>query len=343
MSNDSTTQDITVNGETYRYDSHYMRIKINSQGKYSNGWKIYQKFDCKADQDAEWKRLLNPTLAGVLVPEESNYQSIGNLDESSNLQSIANLPNSDLVVQYHLAAERCANLSVWCAAMAGAEISKQKKELGHGGGFTTWRNSLPFSQRTAANYVNLAKQLEQRLNLLPADRRAALLPAITDVQNQTENMLELLNLPSPMDVFNPAHTQLAEVIRDVTSGQTITQLYFDWDICKAPKRAGGNMRLLAWLNAHHRDLVEQCETVEDLPDHIREEYEKYLDEGDDPIEKAKAKKEFYGHIFVQNISNFRVLIHKKDCMKHLTQEDARAGYQALVECVNFLRDTYGIA
>jgi hypothetical protein len=42
-----------------------------------------------------------------------------------------------------------------------------------------------------------------------------------------------------MDVFNPAHEQIADVIRKVTNEKTLRQLYFDWDIVKAPKQLGG--------------------------------------------------------------------------------------------------------
>lgn len=212
----------------------------------------------------------------LMPPEKSNSQSIGFLDSNPNLKSISNLNPSEKVVQYHLAAERCANLSVWCAAMAGAEILAKKKELGHGNGFVEWREALPFSASTAKNYVNLALQLEQRLNALPAERRALMLPAVADAQAQAANMLQLLNLPSPMDVFNPAHEQIAEIIRDVTSGKTITQLYFDWEICKPPRQLGGNPALQKWMNEFHPRI--HATRPEELSPKLQKEFAAWLEE-----------------------------------------------------------------
>ncbi|MCZ7593093.1 MAG: hypothetical protein M5U15_13590 [Kiritimatiellae bacterium] len=164
----------------------------------------------------------------VLPAEKANSQLVGNLDAEAQK-----------VVNYHLAAERCGTLSVWCAAMAGAEILKKKRELGHGNGFLGWKKSLPFSASSADNYINLAQKLEQRISALPATEMAELLPAVAEAQHKTGNTLALLNLPSPMDVFNPAHERIARVIRHVTNEKTLTQLYFDWEIMAQPKKPGG--------------------------------------------------------------------------------------------------------
>jgi hypothetical protein len=123
--------------------------------------------------------------------------------------------------------------------MAGAEILKKKKELGHGNGFLEWKKTLPISNGTAANYVRLAQELEKRLSALPEKEREALFPAVAEAQQGSGNALAILALPSPMDVFNPAHERIAKVIRHVTNEQTLTQLYFDWDIMKQPKQMGG--------------------------------------------------------------------------------------------------------
>lgn len=157
----------------------------------------------------------------------------------TNVQLVEHLSADEPVVKYHLAAERCGTLSVWCAAMAGAEILKKKKELGHGNGYRRWKETLPFSLATSHNYESLAKQLEQRLSALPATELAELLPAVAEAQQNTGNTLALLNLPSPMDVFDPSHERIAKVIRHVTSEKTLTQLYFDWEIIAQPKKPGG--------------------------------------------------------------------------------------------------------
>jgi hypothetical protein len=159
--------------------------------------------------------------------------------EKSNVQPVLHLNESEPVVRYHMAAERCGNLSIWCAAMAGAEILKKKKSLGHGNGFRAWKEKLPFSIMTAHNYEQLAKRLEEKLNALPKAELLALLPAINKSQSDVENRLSILSLPSPMDVFNSAHAQIAAIVKHITNGQTLTQLYFDWDIVAKPKLLGG--------------------------------------------------------------------------------------------------------
>lgn len=171
------------------------------------------------------KKALTPE---VLPPEKANSQSIGNLDRAAQT-----------VVNYHLAAERCGTLSVWCAAMAGAEIARKKKQLGHGNGFLEWKKALPFSTSTADNYINLAQKLEQRLSALSPAERDELLPAVAKAVRKQEGDLALLNLPSPMDVFNPAHERIAKIIKHVTNEKTLTQLYFDWEIMAQPKKPGG--------------------------------------------------------------------------------------------------------
>lgn len=162
------------------------------------------------------------------------------LPPESYFQSQWKYEDKEPVIQYHMAAERCSNLSIWCAAMAGAEILKRKKEFGHGKGFTEWRNKLPFGHTTAANYVNLAKSLESRLNSLPKDDMLALLPALKQTQKDIENRMSLLSLPSPMDVFNPAHEQIATIVRHIANDRSLSQLLFDWGIVKQPKLVGGH-------------------------------------------------------------------------------------------------------
>ncbi|NCC53402.1 MAG: hypothetical protein EOM20_19620 [Spartobacteria bacterium] len=170
----------------------------------------------------------------VLPPESTTEMAKG---EKRNAVSFF-VSDGDPVVCYHLAAEHCGNLSVWCAAMSGAELIKKKKECKRGE-FGPYKETLPFSARTAENYMNLAQKLDKRLKALPAEDARKLMPAIGDMQHQAENMLALLNLPSPMDMLNPAHEQIANVIRKITNEQTLRQLYFDWDIVKEPKKLGG--------------------------------------------------------------------------------------------------------
>lgn len=197
--------------------------------------------------------------------QTANIQRVGHLSkpvESANTQRVGEFDHEDRVIQYHFAAERCGNLSVWCAAMAGAELIRKKKDLPRGQ-FEPYKAALPFGRSTCDNYMNLAKKLEEKLLQLPEDRRMALLPELANAQKATECALALLNLPSPMDVFNPQHERIADIIREVTSEQTLRQLYFDWDIVKAPKalaQRGGIRRALTDIEKHEAAVqsAEDC-------------------------------------------------------------------------------------
>ena len=159
------------------------------------------------------------------------------LPEKAKTQPVAFLKDEP-AVRYHFAAKRCGDLSVWCAAMAGAAIAAKKTELGHGK-FNAWKKTLPYSMRTAENYVALAKALDLRIRALSKTEKAGLFPAIRKAQDEASQSLALLGLPDPMDVFNPAHDRIATLIRELTNERTLSQLYFDWDIVKGPKQRGG--------------------------------------------------------------------------------------------------------
>lgn len=190
-----------------------------------------------------------------------------------NTQRVGYLAGDDedeKVIQYHQAAERCGHLSIWCAAMAGAEIIRKKQSLGHGNGFVAWKRALPFGETTAHNYMNLAKRLEAKLKALPESDRAALLPQLAKTQRDASNALQLLDLPSPMDVFDPAHERISKLIRHVTNEQTLRQLYFDWEIVKAPAEKGGANQLNKFLREKYPNLVGT--PARDLPKNIHKEF-----------------------------------------------------------------------
>lgn len=158
--------------------------------------------------------------------------------DTANSQRVGNL-NNEPAVRYHYAAMRCGDLSIWCAAMAGAAIVQKKKTLGHGAGFLDWKKTLPFSLSTSDNYVALAKKLDEKIKALPKADVDALFPEIRKAQDETKQSLALLGLPDPMDVFNKDHDRIATLIRNLTNEQTLRQLYFDWEIVKRPKALGG--------------------------------------------------------------------------------------------------------
>ena len=159
-------------------------------------------------------------------------------DSKANSQRVGNL-NQEPAVRYHFAAMRCGDLSIWCAAMAGAAIIEKKKSLGHGHGYSDWEKSLPFSHGTVMNYTALAKALNDKIRALPKAELAGLFPEIEKAQDETKQSLALLGLPDPMDVFNKDHDRISQLIRHLTNERTLTQLYFDWEIVKRPKLLGG--------------------------------------------------------------------------------------------------------
>lgn len=256
----------------------------------------------------------------VMRPGKTNPQPIADLD-----------PNAQQVVRYHLAAERCGTLSVWCAAMAGAEILKKKKELGHGNGFFQWKKNLPISERTADNYVQLAKQLEARLAQLPDEERRLLLPAAGRAQAEAENGLSLLALPSPMDVFNPTHERIARVVSKVTGEKTLTQLYFDWGIMKPPAQLGGANLLNKFLKERHPDLVGTA--AADLPKDVRKEFLAWKHE-QQPLadEQREAEREAANQYWCKWAARFRAAFFAEDQLSWLKADaDTRRAMVAVME------------
>jgi hypothetical protein len=125
--------------------------------------------------------------------------------------------------------------SVWCAALAGAEIIRKKAELGHGNGFEEWKESLPFSRVTAAHYMKLAERMHDELAKLPRAEMEALAGSLQEASTRAEKALALLQLPSPMDAFNPVHEKISKIVQKITGGATMRQLMFDWGIVAQPK------------------------------------------------------------------------------------------------------------
>lgn len=164
------------------------------------------------------------------------------------------------VVNLHVAAEHHASAAVYCAAAAGAVALVRKKKLGWGKGFQKWKENLTLpdgstiSVRTVENYMNLAKIMAERLALLLADgantQHVAYLQdsanehvnnskALSKTRNAQTTALELLAGFDPASLDDLRHAAIAEAVREVTSEQNLSQLYFDWGIAKAPYRPTG--------------------------------------------------------------------------------------------------------
>jgi len=60
-------------------------------------------------------------------------------------------------VEMHRAVCRYAVRAASCKTAAGAAMLKKKQELGHGNGFTEWKESLGIPARTCNRYMALAR------------------------------------------------------------------------------------------------------------------------------------------------------------------------------------------
>ncbi len=93
-----------------------------------------------------------------------------------------------------------------------------------------------------------------------------------------------------MDMFNPAHEAIADIIRKVTNEQTLTQLYFDWNIVKQPKQLiGGDHMLMKWISDFHPEL--QGITKESkLPKELLGPYREWKKENERPISSRERSE-----------------------------------------------------
>jgi len=174
---------------------------------------------------------------------------------------------AERVGQLHQAANNMAKGSILCAAIAGAVMIQKKASLGHGRGFTQWKESLQESKgiapRTADNYIALAGKMQDRIRYLLArdpdsdlanrlleqansqrggnlpdsnSQRVANLPA---KPTETLNTVELLASLDPSDANAIMHSAVADAVRQVAPEDSLRQLYFAWDIVKRPRNKGG--------------------------------------------------------------------------------------------------------
>jgi hypothetical protein len=77
---------------------------------------------------------------------------------------------------------------------------------------------------------------------------------------------------------------IAEKIKDLSGGATLTQLYFDWGIMRPPRELGGNPTLQKWLTENHPRVT--ARTPDDLSEKLRREWDAYIEE-----ENRKAVEE----------------------------------------------------
>jgi hypothetical protein len=133
------------------------------------------------------------------------------------------------VERWHAMAIQHSRIAIWCAACCGQVLIERKKEIGHGG-WMKFLKVLPFSADTAERYARLAEEWTVRTGQIPHSVRN-LEPAL--LAGGSRAVLELTD---------DQYTEIAEQTERTVGETTLRQLYFDWGICKAPHRPGGNMR-----------------------------------------------------------------------------------------------------
>jgi len=169
--------------------------------------------------------------------------------------------HAERVAALHAAAEHHAAAAVWCAAAAGAIALQKKDELGHGGGFQEWKQNvcLPdgrkISRSTIENYMRMADQMSLRLKLYLAENpNTQLIRYLDDLTNLSDSEKKALAGPAGKrdgcwlemkllagmateDPDGRAGGELRQIVHEMTTGYSLTQLYFDWGIIKDGRQA----------------------------------------------------------------------------------------------------------
>jgi len=210
---------------------------------------------------------------------------------------------AERVAMLHTAAEQHASASVLCAAMAGA-VMIQKKKAGKHGEFLPWLNKLilpdgrRIAVRTCQNYMKLAEQMATRIKALPNTQLDAYLigqpkEAKITQKNSVSSIVSLLASIDPTKANDLRHEAIADALKEISDEQTLSQLYFDWGICKSNARAkrGGDVELQAWLAEHHPKLVGT--RYEKLSVKIQQAFTEYLEDrkpSDDEVLEAQREE-----------------------------------------------------
>jgi hypothetical protein len=134
------------------------------------------------------------------------------------------------VEHWHKMAVQHSRIAIWCAACCGAELTKRKKEIGHGG-WMKFIKTLSFSDDTARRYMNLAEEWESRIGQIPHG-----------VRNLESDNILAGGSRAFIDLDDAQVAEISEATTQAVGSKTLNQLYFDWGICKAPYHPGGNMR-----------------------------------------------------------------------------------------------------
>jgi hypothetical protein len=253
---------------------------------------------------------------------------------ASTNTSISDDPLTRAVVTGHTACQTFARLSVLAAIYTGQKIAEKKAALGHGNGFTQWRDSLPFTKMTASNYVRTAKEFGERhpelaeeirqLNLLPTGSKQLAAGKAAQAITRKKSFLDI-----------------AAKVNAAIGGATLTELYEELGIIRRRPKIGGNPVILIWIRDHHPELEGQVADVDDIPEELREDYEAFRQAYLDAHSVTAPKPiEWYQQRWTDRIVSLREFVLDKEEFKKLPEADLRVGYQSLKDCVNYLKKNF---
>lgn len=238
--------DLTSGDETYRWLKAAEGKTVIKHCGPGHGWKHFRKFEAdelKTAQDL-WTELCfkaeNPELPevveGEILPvETSNFDRV----------EVSTVVETSITKAVSLAefSKKFAQVSVICAAQAGAEFAQIKEQCERG----EWMKVLqvlPFGKDTVYKYIKIAEELQTRLSEGSAD-------------------VNLLDLPSPQELISGDHADVINQVNAVTGEQSLRQLYFEWGILKQPGKTGGDTsgtppKLLPSGETKNHLLATQC-------------------------------------------------------------------------------------
>jgi hypothetical protein len=224
--------DLKCGEETYRWHNAAEGetvLKRRTYGKDDTGyggWSVHKKFSADELPQAKdaWNQLCfkaeNPEFVeiteGEMVPAESST-----MVETSTTIEVSDAVGSSIkqAVGWMDASKQYAQISIVCAARAGAEFSRIKDQCERGEWMKVLK-MLPFGKDTIYKYIKVADEMQARLA-------------------ETNDSIDLLTLPDPAQLMSRDHTELVEQINAVTGEQSLRQLYFEWGIVKQPTPTGG--------------------------------------------------------------------------------------------------------
>lgn len=183
--------------------------------KAADGWDLYDQVLAEQGKPPQNSRQETTVSYTDLQPvEESNFArcEISHVCEVSLTKAVSLAEFS----------KKFAQVSVICAAAAGAEFANLKGQCQHGEWMKVLK-LLPFGKDSVYRYMKIAEELQARLS-------------------EGDDSFDLLQLPNPQELLDGNHSALVDKINKVTGEQSLRQLYFDWGICKAPGGPTGGKR-----------------------------------------------------------------------------------------------------